>query len=165
MRIQQEELPVPILVMSQKHLGTFLGTSLDTLWKQPNKPTNRYRQEGDRSRHIVTGCHLRWQGLSETRKEILVGLIWRWQVHLAMTCLFPGFTSTIRPSVHCMLHWPLSKRETWRRTLPWEVIDLQVTWWVPLETLERISSVQSSTVFSGHTAVQSGAVTPETGDK
>lgn len=52
--------------------------------------------------------------------------------------------------LHGCLHWLLSKRGTWRRTLPWEVRDPQVTRWIPLETLQRTSRVQTRPVFNWH---------------
>lgn len=56
----------------------------------------------DRSSHSVTWCQLRWWGMSETRKDFSLSLIWRWQVLVVMTCLFPDFTPVIRPAVPCM---------------------------------------------------------------
>ena len=64
-------------------------------------PTTAYSKE-DRSSQSVTWCQLRWWGVSETRKEISLDLIWRWQVLLDMTCLFPDFTPAIRLAVPCM---------------------------------------------------------------
>ncbi len=79
---------------------------------------------------------------------------------LSIPCFHPSHPPGC--PLHGRLHWPLSKRGTWRRTLPWEVRDPQVTRWIPLETLQRTSSVQTRPVFNWHSAVQSGAVKPET---
>lgn len=88
----------------------------------------------NRSSRCVTWCHQRWRTVSETRKEFsldfdaeVTGPFWIWPVY---SLNLPQ--QSARLSTAWTLPLTLSKKETWRRKLPWEVIDPHVTWWSPL---------------------------------